>query len=284
MKKTYYNIHFHILEENFPYFYAIIEQYPIVGMEEKYDEIMVCFESNFWNPALKKNLTKHLSEYIPEASILNEILIEEENWMENWEKETPAIIVSERISIAPDWKSDEVDTDIKIIINPKMSFGTGQHSTTKMVCQLLESVVKQGDFWIDAGTGTGVLAILALKLGASKIFAFDNDEWSINNSIENFQLNDIKENFILEQADIFEIEIPKSQGIVANLFVNILKKTAEKFYRSLIDSNGDLILSGILVYDADDLIEDYQNFGFQLIEKKQEFEWVALHFKAGRKI
>ncbi len=161
-----------------------------------------------------------------------------------------------------------------------MSFGTGQHSTTKLVCQLLEKNVKSGDFWIDAGTGTGVLAILAKKLGASKVFAFDYDEWSVLNARENFELNDIEGEYIIEQHDVFDISLPSCDGIVANMFLNILDKTVDKFHNALKKNKGNLILSGILKYDKDYIIERYCNNNYEHIETLEEDEWVAIHLRA----
>lgn len=280
MKKNYFNVVFKVMEERFPYFYVIIENYDIKGIEERYDELMVCFDEVYWTEDIRSSILEQCLEYIPEIEVVSEELVPDENWMEEWEKSTPVIIVNERIGIAPGWKADELQCDVKLIINPKMSFGTGQHSTTKLVCALMEKAVRSGEFWIDAGTGTGVLAILAMKLGAARVLAFDNDEWSIDNALENFKLNGIEQNFAIEQADILNYQVPKSDGIVANLFVNLLDKSYKNFYESLSDSKGYLILSGILIYDADYVVDIYTKNGFELIEKTTEFEWTALLLKA----
>jgi len=268
------------LEEFFPYFYVVIENYNIEGIEELFDEIIVCFQNDNWNEEVKLELLNSLKEYIPDIKIINEEVIEDKNWNEEIEQNTPIIIINNKIGIAPQWKIEQLSTDIKIIINPKMSFGTGQHSTTKLVCQLLEKNVKSGDFWIDAGTGTGVLAILAKKLGASKVFAFDYDEWSVLNARENFELNDIEGEYVIEQHDVFDISLPNCDGIVANMFLNILDKTVDKFYKALKENKGNLILSGILKYDKDYIIERYCNNNFEHIETLEEDEWVAIHLRA----
>ncbi len=279
MKKIYKNVKFRLFEEYYPYFYVIIENYQIEGIEENLDEITVCFLSENWNDNIKTELLSSLARLIPDIEIISEETIEDKNWNEEIEKNTPIIIVSEKIGIAPEWKIHELNTDIKIIINPKMSFGTGQHSTTKLVCKLLEKVLQKGQFWIDAGTGTGVLAILAMKLGARAVYAFDYDEWSVENARENFALNEVNGNYSIEKADIFECKLPNADGIVANMFLNILDKTADKFYHSLKESKGDLIISGILKYDADYIIDHYTKYNFKHIETLTEDEWVAIHLK-----
>ncbi len=280
MHKKFINVKFSLLEEFFPYFYVVIENYNIEGIEELFDEIIVCFQNDNWNEEVKLELLNSLKEYIPDIKIINEEVIEDKNWNEEIEQNTPIIIINNKIGIAPQWKIEQLSTDIKIIINPKMSFGTGQHSTTKLVCQLLEKNVKSGDFWIDAGTGTGVLAILAKKLGASKVFAFDYDEWSVLNARENFELNDIEGEYVIEQHDVFDISLPNCDGIVANMFLNILDKTVDKFYKALKENKGNLILSGILKYDKDYIIERYCNNNFEHIETLEEDEWVAIHLRA----
>jgi len=280
MHKKFINVKFSLLEEFFPYFYVVIENYNIEGIEELFDEIIVCFQNDNWNEEVKLELLNSLKEYFPDIKIINEEVIEDKNWNEEIEQNTPIIIINNKIGIAPQWKIEQLSTDIKIIINPKMSFGTGQHSTTKLVCQLLEKNVKSGDFWIDAGTGTGVLAILAKKLGASKVFAFDYDEWSVLNARENFELNDIEGEYVIEQHDVFDISLPNCDGIVANMFLNILDKTVDKFYKALKENKGNLILSGILKYDKDYIIERYCNNNFEHIETLEEDEWVAIHLRA----
>lgn len=280
MLKKFINVKFSLLEEFFPYFYVVIENYNIEGIEELFDEIIVCFQIDNWNDSIKSEILSALREYIPEVKIISEEVIEDRNWNEEIEQNTPIIKINDRIGIAPQWKIEQLDTEIKIIINPKMSFGTGQHSTTKLVCLLLEKNVHLGDFWIDAGTGTGVLAILAKKLGASKVYAFDYDEWSALNARENFMLNDIDGEYIIEQQDIFETTLPSCDGIVANMFLNILETTIEKFYSALKERKGNLILSGILKYDKDYLIEKYCQHHFEHIETLEEDEWVAIHLRA----
>lgn len=279
MKKNYLNVKFRLFEEYYPYFYVIIENFKIEGIEENFDEISVCFSSENWNETIKNELLNSLKQLIPDIEIINEQIIEDKNWNEEIEKNTPIIVVSEKIGIAPEWKLHELNTEIKIIINPKMSFGTGQHATTKLVCKLLEKVVQNGQFWIDAGTGTGILGILAMKLGARSVYAFDYDKWSVENARENFTLNNLKSNFIIEEADIFECNLPNADGIVANMYLNILDKTANKFYNALKENKGNLILSGILKYDADYIIDHYSQHLFEHVETLSEDEWVAIHLK-----
>jgi ribosomal protein L11 methyltransferase len=159
-----------------------------------------------------------------------------------------------------------------------MSFGTGQHETTRLVSRLMEKYVQPNQFWIDAGTGTGVLAILAVKLGAKSCYAFDNDIWSVENTLENIALNNVEDKIEVEQVEIDNIELPRADGIVANLFANLIIKNAPKFAKAL-PSSAPLLVSGILVYDKDEVISAAENAGFRFAEIIQEAEWVAIAFE-----
>lgn len=280
MYKEYVNLHISINEELFDLAVGVISAVPIVGIEEKLDELVVCFNSEEYSDETKDVILANLKTITDDVKILKEERIEDKNWNEEYEKKTKTIIVNERIGIAPEWKKDELNTAIKIIINPKMSFGTGEHATTRLVAQLMENKVKQDSFWIDAGCGSGVLAILAIKLGAKKAFAFDNDIWSVENSKENFILNDVEYKITIELADIYKVILPEADGITANLFAHLLIDSFPKFYESLVTRNGDLILSGVLMYDADEVKASAEKAGFNHIETIAEDEWVSMHFKA----
>lgn len=279
--KKYINIHFKILEELYDDAFGVVYDYNFNGIEEKFDELIITFDAVNWDEQTKKSLLEDFQRIYPDAQIINEEIIEEKNWNEDWEKNVKSIVVNERIGITPLWKQDEIDSDIKIIINPKMSFGTGEHATTRLVCKLMENTVKKGSYWIDAGTGTGVLAILAEKLGAAKVWAFDNNIWSLNNAKENVVLNKCS---VVEvsDSDIDYIELEKCDGISANLFANLLVQSFEKFKKALSHSdNNDLIVSGLLVYDEKYIIKCAKDSGFRHIKSLYEDEWVAIHFKTG---
>jgi ribosomal protein L11 methyltransferase len=278
MKTSYINIYLHILDEYQDISYSVLEDFPFSGIEERFDELVITFEENKYNPEMEAEMMSQLAELYPAVKIKRKESINDKNWNEEWEKEVPAIKVSDRIGIAPDWKQDELDTGIKIRINPKMSFGTGHHATTRLVCRLMDGLVKKDSFWIDAGTGTGILAILAVKLHAGKVMAFDNNIWSVENALENFKANSVDNDIELLEADIDEINLPECDGITANLFLHLAKSGLPKFYKALEKSKGDLLISGILTYDKENLIKAAQENGFKLVNLITEEEWAAFHF------
>ncbi len=278
MKKQYINISISVYEEYYDLVYALLDEFTFLGIEEKMDSLVVSFPEESFSEEIKELIQTKLSEHIPNAKIEKVEKIEEQNWNEEWEKTVPAIHVSDKIGIAPTWKAEELTEEIKLLINPKMSFGTGTHSTTRLVCMLMDDEVKENSRWIDAGTGTGVLAILAEKLGASYIYAFDNDHWSIDNSKENVAINNCN-NIELVLSEIDQLEMPKVDGIAANINLHIILEFLPAFYEALKDSKGVLLVSGILVYHKDDVIEPALELGFELEEVKQDEEWVGIKFR-----
>lgn len=258
---------------------TVFSDYEITGIEQNMDKISVTFDRSDYSVELSELILERLKYFDPDIEIIDIYVIGEKNWNEEWEKNVPEIKVNDRIGIAPVWKLDKLDTEIKIKINPKMSFGTGDHASTRLVCRLMEDTVQKDSFWVDAGTGTGILAILAIKLGAKECFAFDNNEWSIDNSIENIRLNNVEDKITIEEQDIDTFEIPRCDGIAANIFLNIIIRSFKKFRKALNDG-GDLIVAGILTYDKDQVIENALANGFEVIRTIEEDEWTGFHFRA----
>jgi len=278
-KKKYINLTLSVPEELYDLVYGVLIDFQTVGIEEKFDELIVSFSNENWNDEAENELMNQLMSLNSQIRITKKEIIEEKNWNEVFEKNSPLVIVNERIGIAPEWKQNELNTKIKILINPKMSFGTGDHATTRLMCRLMENSVKPNSAWIDAGCGSGILAILAMKFGAISVFAFDYDLWSVENTIENLLLNNIQNGVEVVQGKIENIELPPADGIAANMFTNLLVASMHKFYISLKDSNGDLILSGILKYDEEIIINSAIENGFKLVRELSEDEWVGLQFK-----
>lgn len=278
--KEFQNITISIPEEYFELAIATLMDFSILGIREDYDSLIITFDNSIVNEELLNNLLEALRSIYPETKIVSQELISPKNWNEEWEKNVPLIKISDKIEIMPEWKKSESSAEIQIIINPKMSFGTGQHETTRLIARLLEKYCIPNQKWIDVGTGTGVLAILAIKLGAQSVFAFDNNEWAIENARENLILNNVENAILLQQADIEEIELPMAEGITANLYANLIIYGFEKFHKSLIQTNGILLVSGILRYQEVEIINEAKKKGFEPLEVIYEEEWLAAAFKA----
>lgn len=278
MKSNYVIVSFEFSEELHDLFIGLIFDYDFIGIEQIHDIIRLTFAEEKYNNEIEDELfatAKYLSN---EAKKLPSIIIVEQNWNKDWEESIVPVWINDDYVITPQWKADSLATNNKIIINPKMSFGTGHHATTKLMAQLAIKCVKKGTNWIDAGAGTGVLAIIASKSGASHVFAFDNDDWSVENIHENIVLNEASKIEVVK-GDIKNISLPEADGILANLFLNLILESFPKFSASLAKSKGDLLVSGILKYDADVVIKSASDSGFELVELISEDEWVAFHLK-----
>ncbi len=259
---------------------AYISLFDTEGIEERQNELVICFREENWNAGVKSQLSEILASIDEQIIITEEMKVAEQNWNEQWEKEVPVVIVNNNIGIAPSSKLNQLNTAVKIEINPKMSFGTGTHASTRLMCRMEEKYVRPGATWLDAGCGTGVLAILAAMLGAGKLIAFDNNEWAIMNSKENFLLNNVENKIELHDWDLDEMELPQSDGILANLNLGIVLNSIPKFYKSLADAKGILIVSGILYDDFDEVAGVAAANGFRHVETAGDEEWISIVFRA----
>lgn len=278
MHKKYRNIEIYHPIELKDILIAMLSDLPFLGIIENEESIILSFVDEDFTEKIADELGSICKKLSNKIQISSPETIEEINWNEKWEQEVPSIKVSDKIGIAPEWKIDELDTPIKIIINPKMSFGTGDHDTTKLCIRFLEEIDLKDKTILDAGTGTGILSIVSSKLGAKKIMAFDNNEWSIRNAKENFAINDIN-NFELEMLELDEVnKLSNSDILVANILAHVIKRNIEKFAKSL-NPKCLFIASGILIEQEDDIVNEAKKFDLKKISSKHLNEWTAIKFQ-----
>ena len=201
--------------------------------------------------------------------------IEQVNWNQEWENNFDPIDVDGLCMVrAPFHEKKEVDFDI--IIEPKMSFGTGHHQTTYMMLQFILETDLNNKKVLDMGCGTAVLAILSEMKGAASVDAVDIDEWCYQNSMENVQRNNCK-NIQVYQDDMSGVGSKQYDIILANINRNILLQDMEKYSQCLTEQ-GILFLSGFYESDLDEIINSCENHGLSLIEKKLKNDWVSAKF------
>lgn len=201
--------------------------------------------------------------------------IEQVNWNEEWEKNFNPVIVSDECCIRAPFHHLEKSYKYDIVIMPKMSFGTGHHDTTWLMSEKMLGIDFKNKSVFDMGSGTGVLAILAKKLGASKIVANDIDDWSVENAIENCENNGCSEIKIFKgDADLFE-GTNKYDVILANINKNVLKQYIPKLSK-LITPNGFLFLSGFFKTDTAELIDLCTANCLSLYEQGVKNDWAVL--------
>ena len=195
--------------------------------------------------------------------------IEEENWVQNGKDFFKPIIISDRVQVIPAW--DKIDTKYtNIKINPALAFGTGHHETTFMMIEAMLRFNLQNKTVFDIGTGSGILSILASKLGSENIYAIDNDELTHNNFYENLLLNDIN-NIEFDVKSCFDIDNFSYDFIFANINLNILLKLIP-----LINSKGTIMLiSGILDSDKMKLVKILEENNKKIKDIFQKKEWLC---------
>lgn len=202
--------------------------------------------------------------------------IKEENWNAIWESNFEPVRVGDFVGIRANFHpSFDPKVQYEIQITPKMSFGTGHHATTFTVMQLMENLDFRDKSVYDFGTGTGILAILAEKLGAKEVLAVDNDPWCIENSEENLQANGSSKITIQLVDTAFQ---PRDfDMIIANVNRHIIEANLEALTK-VSNSNSTLILSGLLIEDQDDIISLVQKNNWQFIQSQPLDGWVSLLF------
>lgn len=207
--------------------------------------------------------------------------IGQSNWNQEWEKNFEPVYVDQLLCIRAPFHPPASGFKQEIVIMPKMSFGTGHHQTTRLVCKAMFHMNFQNASVLDMGCGTGILAILACKLGATQVLGIDVDAWSAENSKENCINNHCPDIRIL-QGDARLLENEKTfDYILANINKNILKRDIPLYLKCL-QSNGLLVLSGFFVTDGDELRAWCQSLGLECIESAEEENWAMLVFRKVR--
>lgn len=200
-----------------------------------------------------------------------------QNWNEEWEKNFQPIQIGEQIYVRADFHEPKPDFPYEIIITPKMSFGTGHHETTSMVMAHQLNIDHTHKKVLDVGTGTGILAVLAAKLGATQISAFDIDEWSVENTLENVQLNGVS-NVSVRQGTIEDEPKGMYDIVLANINRNILLSQIPA-YVTFLKKEGELIVSGFYEKDIADIQTVAQSLGLKKVAQLSKNNWAAVVFK-----
>lgn len=210
--------------------------------------------------------------------------VKEENWNARWEASVEPIAIGHFV-VAPTWAEVPSEHAEKYLlrIDPKMSFGTGYHASTRLVLRFLPSLVMPGDRVLDAGSGTGVLAIAALKLGAAHAIAFDIDPWAQENAVENFQLNGLTDAIDFRCGGIETVPEDGFDLVLANINRNVLLAYLPDFAQRT-RPEGYLVLAGLLLADRSRMLAAAEQHGFTSAQEDSEGEWwsVVLQRNAGR--
>lgn len=248
---------------------AHLSQAGYEGFEEKENELKAFIDEKKFDKFFLKELAyKHQVDYQQQQ-------IKEQNWNAVWESSFQPVIIDDFAAVRADFHPPVINVQHEIIITPKMSFGTGHHATTYMMIQQMKDIDFVNKSVFDFGTGTGVLAILAEKLGANKVIAIDNDDWSIRNAEENIQRNN---------CSIINLELSDSAKqnetadiILANINKNVILNNLS-ILKDQLKPNGVLLISGLLREDETDILSKTEALRFKLILKAERHNWLCLRF------
>lgn len=239
------------------------------GFLEEPNELKAYISAEAFN---QQALTNLLSAYQLSA-VTNSI--EKQNWNILWESNFSPMQVDQFVGVRASFHQPIQNVQHELVITPKMSFGTGHHGTTYSVMKLMESINFDSKKVFDFGTGTGILAILAEKLGAALVVGVDNDPWCIENAEENVQVNNCKNIHIALSDTITSNE--QYDIVIANINRHILELNMLLFPQ-IINSNGILILSGLLLSDELEMIELCKQSGFKHEQTLTKDGWIAIKF------
>ena len=203
-------------------------------------------------------------------------LIKGKNWNKEWESNFEPVLIAEKVFIRAPFHETNSQHIHEIIIEPKMSFGTGHHSTTAQMIELMLETDLQNKSVLDMGCGSSVLAILAHQLKADPILAVDFDEWAYENTIENCARNNASSIEVLK-GNVSQITGRKFDVILANINRNILLADTEK-YSQCMNENGTLMQSGFLKDDEEVLIKNAFSFDLKHIKTLRHEKWSAMLF------
>lgn len=267
---TYIEIIFHaVTTEQSEILIAQLSESGYEGFEENENELKAFIPKSGYDIHVVNEIANRLDIHFTEYEV------KQENWNQLWESNFHPVVVNNFAAIRAEFHPHFPEVKHEIMITPKMSFGTGHHPTTRMMMEQMSEIDFVGKAVFDFGTGTGILAILAEKLGAKTILAIDNDNWSIENAKENFEKNNctvakIKKTDTADQQQRFDI-------ILANIVKNVIVANMD-FMVGQLRKGGVLLLSGLLPEDEADILECAKKRSLIVDKKLAENNWLCLRF------
>lgn len=209
-------------------------------------------------------------------------IVDEEDWANAWKAYYKPIRVSDRLTVKPTWETYAPrEGEVVIELDPGMAFGTGTHATTALCLRALERVVRPGDRVIDVGTGSGILAVAAAKLGASRVLALDLDPVAVSSATDNVRLNGLAHQVTVMQSDLLgavesapSTELPVNV-VVANILAEIIVTFVDDVKRVLADG-GWYVVSGVISVKEREVTDSLERAGFAVERVDRQDDWVAI--------
>jgi len=255
--------------------YALMAQIGFEGFVEGDDDIQAYIHEESY-------VAEELNQLIDELAAVNIKVqyrfhrAEDQNWNEEWEKKFDPVIIDEGVLIRAPFHDSSGDLECTLVIEPKMSFGTGHHHTTKLMIREMGNHLLEGKRILDMGCGTGVLGIYACKKGAARVLGVDNDQWAYENSLENVKRNGATA-MDVRLGDVGVLYREKFHMILANITRNTLVRDMAVYTEHLFDQ-GLLVISGILAEDVQYVLNEAYRCGLKHLSTGEESNWISLTF------
>ncbi len=226
--------------------------------------------------ALKKNCAENGIETGSLETVKR--IVDGDDWIEIWRKHYRPIELG-NVLICPAWiERKPKEGQVEIIIDSNMAFGTGEHETTSMVISLMQNYVKNAETVIDVGTGSGILGIAAAKLGAKKVVMTDIDYVAVKSAKHNCEINGVADKCEVDLNNLLDDKNITGDLVLANITADVLLILSESI-PSRVKNGGGLIMSGIIKSRVNEVIDRYSAIDFELVQRKDEGEWIALVMK-----
>lgn len=273
---NYLKLIFDLQDRYHEQFIAELMDLDFYGFEQFDDKLIAYVEKPRYNDSNKERIEQLITIY-PDASFSEIEDIEDQNWNETWEK----TIQPQRIGtflVKPTWSDEQPGPgEILLEIDPKMSFGTGYHATTRLMLRELESINFKGKNVLDAGNGTGILAIAAAKLGAGNVIGFDNDPLCELNSKENILINRTEKTVEIRLGGLEQIrEDERFDILLANINRNVILEMLPKLINCT-EESGVICLTGLLDSDENVIRSRLDGEPVEITGFEQEDEWILFH-------
>ena len=255
--------------------YALFEQIGFEGFVEGVDDIQAYIDEERYDPEVLNQVIDELADIKIKVQYRFH-RTEDQNWNEEWEKKFDPVIIDGKVLIRAPFHDASGDLDCTLVIEPKMSFGTGHHHTTRLMISEMGKHLFEGKRILDMGCGTGVLGIYACKKGAARVLGVDHDQWAYENALENLKRNQV----VCMEVRLGEVGVlyeEKFHMILANITRNTLVRDMSEYTEHLLDQS-IMIVSGILAEDVQYVLNEAYRCGLKHLGTGEESNWISLTF------